>query len=374
MAGMAGMGGLETPMEIREDWDRIRERFDALWAGEIVDRCCAAVVSWRAGFTDADLAPVDEIRPDDPDDLEDYWNNPERILLRHLHAIGLTYYTGEAFPVICHYYAPAGHAEYFGGSTRYGNGTFWFDPTITDLERQFPRFDPDHPSLKRHLAIYRELWARSDGRYLVSMPDHVGAADALSHLMGPEALMVDIHERPELVAAAIAEINRGWAHCTEAYWQALDGPVAGSSVGWLGTWGRGRHTQMQCDLSVMMSPEDFERLLVPELERQMDWIEQPLYHLDGIAQVRHLDHLLALPRLRMIQWTNVVGQGPPSAYLPELRRIQAAGKGLWLQVQPGDVPDILDALSSRGLFLSVGTETPEEADAILETIAAHTRE
>lgn len=354
------------------DWDRIRERFDALWRCEVVDRCCCAVTSWRDGLTEADFAPVDAPRPGDAADLASYMEDADRILRRGLRYLDLVHFDGDAFPILIHNYAPAGHAEYFGGASRYGDGTVWFDPTIADLEAQFPRYDPHHPALERHVALYRRLAEATRGRCLVAMTDNVGAADALSHLMGPEGLLVEIAERPELVAAAIAAINDGWRDGAERFYQAVKDDAGGTTVGWLGTWGRGRHMQMQCDLSVMLSPRDFERLLLPELERQMDWIEYPLYHLDGMGQLRHLDLLLSLPRLRMIQWTNVVGQPPASHFIPELRRIQKAGKALHLGVSKDELPLVMEELSSEGLFLSVNADSEADAAALVDFIARHT--
>jgi len=355
-----------------QDWEKVRERFDALWRCEVVDRCCAAVSSWKDGLTEEDFRPFEPVIPGDARDLADSMENADRILRRSLWYLDKVHFDGDAFPVLIHNYAPAGHAEYFGGASRYGEGTVWFDPTITDLEKQFPKYDPDHPALKRHIALFRRLAEATRGRCLVSMTDNVGAADALSQLMGPEALLMEIADRPELVAAAIAEINRGWEHGAEQFYQAVKDDAGGTTVGWLGTWGRGRHMQMQCDLSVMLSPKDFERLLLPELERQTDWIEYPLYHLDGMAQLRHLDLLLSLKRLRLIQWTNVVGQPPASHFLPEFKRIQKAGKALLLGITKDELPLVMDELSSEGLFLTMGAESEQEAREIVQYIADHT--
>lgn len=361
-------------MLMLDNWGKIKQRFDALWQGEIIDRCCASVVSWKS----SSLAHLPETgdNPDfsDPADVNDYWKNPDRVLKRSLQYIDMCHYAGEAFPVICHYFAPAGHAEFFGGSPHYENGTVWYDPTITDLEKQFPKFDNNSRALQEQLDIYQYLVRNSHGRFLVSMPDHVGAADALSHLMGPEALMMEIIDRPQLVQAAINEINIGWREVSERFYQVVKDDAGGSTVGWLGTWARGRHAQMQCDLSVMLSSDDFARLLLPELAFQMKWIEFPLYHLDGMAQLRHLDLLLELPELKMIQWTNVVGQPPASAFIREFKRMQKAGKCLLLSVSPDEIEVVLRELSAKGLFLSVGAENEQEAEQIIKLIEKNTHE
>lgn len=358
-------------MLLKKDWELIKKRFDALWACELIDRCCASVVSWKDDRLPEDMTETHP-DPNDPDDIEDYWKNPQRVLKRNLNYINQCFYAGEAFPVICPYFAPAGHAEFFGGKPHYGLGTIWFEPTIFDLEKQQPCFDPNNKSLKEQLDLYQYLVDHSEGRYLVSMPDHVGAADALSHLMGSETLLIEMIERPKLVKKAIDAINDGLEIISKSFYRVVKDEDGGSTIGWLGTWGRGLHMQMQCDLSVMLSPESFRKFLIPELERQMDWIDYPLYHLDGMAQLRHLDMLLGLPRLKMIQWTNVVGQPPPIAFINDFKRIQQAGKCLYLSVSPEEIPLIMDSLSSKGLFLSVNAENESDAMRLLDLIQKHT--
>ena len=131
---------------------------------------------------------------------------------------------------------------------------------------------------------------------------------------------------------------------------------------------------MQCDLSVMISNELFERFARPELERQSRYLEYALYHFDGIEQIRHLDTLLSIEGIRMIQWTSVVGQPSPLKFIPELKRIQESGKGLLLSLRPDEVEEAMRQLSSRGLFINVTADSRETADAVVRMAERCTRE
>jgi len=64
-------------------------------------------------------------------------------------------------------------------------------------------------------------------------------------------------------------------------------------------WPR-RMGQMQCDLSVMISPEMFNRFAMPELEELCGFLDVPVYHFDGQEPIRRLDSLLSLQNLRAI--------------------------------------------------------------------------
>jgi hypothetical protein len=76
----------------------------------------------------------------------------------------------------------------------------------------------------------------------------------------------------------------------------------------------------------MISPKMFEHLVLPDLIKCCDELDHAFYHLDGKGQIRHLDMLLSVERLRGIQWVPGDGAPPPEAWLPLLKRIRDAGK------------------------------------------------
>ena len=129
--------------------------------------------------------------------------------------------------------------------------------------------------------------------------------------------------------------------------------------------GSGTPRQMQVDMSVMIS-SDCSTLFLPELIEKSNFLDYALYHLDGAQQVRHLDTLLSLERLKVIQWTSIAGQANPSHYLEVLQRIQKAGKSLLLPLPDAkDVESLLTNLSSKGLHIVVEAEDEDQADEIV---------
>ena len=74
----------------------------------------------------------------------------------------------------------------------------------------------------------------------------------------------------------------------------------------------------------------------------------------------------------MIQWVPVAGQPPITNYFKEMRKIQAAGKGLVLQVKKQELAAVLENLSPKGLMIIVmDAESKEEADEILKYTEKH---
>jgi len=182
-------------------------------------------------------------------------------------------------------------------------------------------------------------------------------------------------EDPETVHAALEKIGRSYERAMSGVYEITRGVnEGGSAIQWLNTWAPGFHAQMQCDMSVMISKSRFREFILPELQSQCRFLEYPLYHFDGIEQIRHLDDLLSIPELRAIQWTQVAGQPSATEYIPELKRIQAAGKSLIIIVSPDQIRPLMENLSSKGLLLLTTVPTKDEADAVLREVSRLTHD
>lgn len=355
-------------MRYKEDWDKAKARLTAFWHQEIVDRCCAAIYVYENGAK----AP-ERIVPGTDEERERYWTDPEEIIQRNRKLMENTYYAGEAFPCLFLDLGAGGHAGFFKGEKHYFGDSMWFFPSLQnpdDLE-----FDENSFLYKKTLELARAFVEDSKGDYMVSMPDDTGNADALSHLMGPDELLPAMIEEPEAVQRALGKIEGAYERIMrEVYDIVRDNNEGGSCIQWLSTWAPGLHAQMQCDMSVMISNPMFEEFIMPELRAQCGLLDNALYHFDGVEQIRHLDSLLSIPRLRAIQWTQVAGQEPCTEHFAELKRIQAAGKSLVILVTPDQIRPILENLSSKGLYLITNANSRDEADRMLRDIAAWTHD
>ncbi|MDL2295174.1 trimethylamine corrinoid protein 2, partial [Ruminococcaceae bacterium OttesenSCG-928-D13] len=248
----------------------------------------------------------------------------------------------------------------------------WFDPVWEDLSEAEAAYTEER--LKRHLAIAKYLTDHAKDDYLVGMPDSTGTLDALGHLYGTENVLFAMLEEPELVRRAVRILNDGWARTNEQFYQISRAHNGGGVHAWMHLAAPGRLTHMQCDMSVMFGPDRYAEFVLDELTQQMEWLEYPVYHFDGIEQARHLDLLLSLDKLRAIQWTHVAGQPSAVHHLPVLQKMQKAGKALIVMLPPGDVAALLDGLSAKGLYIHTEVETPEQADELVRLVEKNSRE
>lgn len=362
-------------MYYKEDWEKAKERLTALWDGEILDRCCVSVAAPRDGKTNVHIFAQGECDSNDEKDMEDYWMNPERIWKRNVKRLEKTYFGGESLPLVMPNFGTSGHCVYYGAKYTLKPETIWFDPVVEDLETHEWIYDRENSFYRRQREIVRFLAEKGKGNYLLSMPDNCGTLDAIGHLHGSIDTLLDLYERPEAVSSSVATINQGWTEAAETFYQLIkECDEGGSCVGWMDTWAPGRHAQMQCDMSVMFSPDCYQEFVLPELKEQMEWGDYMVYHFDGREQIHHLDHLLSLERLKMIQWTNVDGQETPAHFIPALKRMQEAGKIVLVCTPASDIPALMENLSSKGLYLHTYGESVEEADQIIDYVSKHTHE
>ena len=347
-------------------------RLYAFWEREIIDRACICVIAPKKKGDHIDMFHNPRDLTGDPEALRRYWTDPETIYQNNLERLEKTYMGGDVLPIIFQNYGTSGHCNYFGEKPVYGNDTIWFDPVWDSLEQADHAYT--ETLLQQHLSIARYLTERGKDQYFVGMPDSTGTIDALGHLYGSSNVLMSMLDEPEELKHAISVVNQGWIKTNEQFYQISRELNGGGAHAWMHLLAPGRLTHMQCDMSVMFSADMYAEFVLDELEQQMQWLEYPVYHFDGIEQEKHLVHLLKLKKLKAIQWTHVAGQPSAAHYIPILKRIQAAGKGLIIMTPASDIPVLLAELSAKGLYLHTEAPDAEEADAIVRYVENNSKE
>jgi hypothetical protein len=352
-------------MRYKEDWEQAKKRMETFWAGEMADRCCVAAIGRKEGGRYRSF-PM----PEKEEDRKIYWTDPELIIERNRDVFENTYYAGESFPQIFTNLGASGLAGYFKGIKVGYEDSIWFFGS-DDVKGDDPEtivFDKQSFLYQKTLELSKAFVEDSKGDYFVSMPDISGNLDTLAHLRGSANFLMDLALNPDWVHAAIPKCLEAWkTTIDECYAIAKANNDGGSTVGWLGIWGPGKFSQMQCDLSVMISHQMFKEFALPELKAQAAFLDKALYHFDGMEQCAHLDSLLEMDDLDIIQWTCVDGQPEPTEFIPTLRKIQQAGKRLLIRHNKFPVLEtLLTELSSKGLFLYCEFDTEEEAKQMIK--------
>ncbi len=351
-----------------EDWERIRRDWGSWWEGELERPL--VVIERLEGY---DLAP--ELIPDVvthaiqfPLDVP-----AEEVIEYYVKLFGKRHYYGDAFPRFFANFGPGIAAGFMGSKVSISPGTVWFEPEVEyPISELKPAFDPDNIWWNRYLDLTKTAVDRFGDQVTVGYADFGGNLDIFASLHTTNQLLLDFYDAPAEVDRIVREINALWL----GYFEELDAIISTSNAGrthWAQMWAPGRFYMLQSDLSIMISPEMFERFVMPDIAACCEALEFPFYHLDGEGQIRHLDQLLALEKLKGIQWIPGAGAPPPEEWLPLLKRIRDGGKLCQVYVTPEGAKTIIRELGGQGFCFVIfeGLKTDDIDDFLNSLIKCY---
>lgn len=354
-------------MIFKEDWEQCKERFNAFWDGEIIDRCCIAITAPRikAKSSPAEL--------EEAENIIQKWTNSEYRINQFMNYCTNTYFAGEAFPLFWNNLGPGVLAAFVGAKHIFAEDTVWFDsdPVIKDWSRISKiNFNKNSCMWQTLMDLTGYAYSNSINKFIVGITDLGGNFDIAASLRGTEELLFDLYDYPEEVKSLIEQIDNIWSECYE-YLLSISNKNSQGISSWMPLWCKERWYPLQCDFSAMISPSMFEEFVKPSLIRESKFLDKSIYHLDGPGEIPHLDHILDIDEITGIQWTAGAGnanEGDEKWY-PMYKKIQGKGKNLvLLGIQPQCIEKLLGSLSSRGLFISTHCSSEEEVRELLKKV------
>jgi len=114
----------------------------------------------------------------------------------------------------------------------------------------------------------------------------------------------------------------------------------------------------------MIGPDMFAEFVTPYLARQCARLDYSVYHLDGPECIRHVQHLVKIPKLNAIQWTPGPGFDVGDTRWYDLyHEVRAGGKSLLLiGVHPDFIKPLLKEFGPDGLFIMPGKKYETEQE------------
>ena len=344
-----------------KDWQRNERDWNAWWAGEI-NRAMVIIES------------IDPLPNGVFSSQLTYFglNTPIELILDNWETIlNHTHFLGDAIPRWWVNYGPGVMAGFLGARVSWTSDTTWFHPlenvnTLADIQLSY---NPENPWWKRVQQITRAAAKRWQDSVSIGMTDIGGNLDILASLRGTEKLLLDLTDEPEEVDRLVIEITHLWLRYYEELYNITAYPGRGYTC-WEPIWSPERGYMLQSDFSYMISPRMFKRWVVPDITTICDHLEYGFYHLDGKGEIPHLDHLLAIERLRGIQWQPGDGQHLADAWLPLLKRIRDSKKLCQVYVTTQGALTIQRELGGKGFVFHIVNEdlSPEQAQNFLNIL------
>ena len=82
-----------------------------------------------------------------------------------------------------------------------------------------------------------------------------------------------------------------------------------------------------------------------------------VFHLDGKGVAKNIDRILDLPEINAIQWVQGVGDDLPiMQWVPFIKKIQAAGKSVVVDLQVSELENFISEMNPKGLLLCIAAD------------------
>lgn len=344
----------------RDDCSEVESRWEGFWRRERLDRpyCVLTAprhplepVAFPKYMAGSDGRTQEAIR-----DFESWMN--------------ATYFLGEAVPFFDVSFGPDQFSAFLGANLAVhpDENTSWVEPCVEDWKNLEINIERPGGILDRMLQFMGIVAEKSAGKYPVGMPDLHSGMDCLSAMRGPQSLCMDLMDQPEVVEAALKQVRAAYAPIVERIREAGKMDQTGF-IGWSPAFSKTSAAVIQCDFICMIGPDDFRRFVLPVLIDEAEQSDHVVFHLDGKEALRHLDDLLSIPGIDVVQWVPGAGQPRTIHWMELLQRIQEEGKSVWVyDWTPEEIAGYADQLDPARTLFSVAVQDCSEGEKLLDTL------
>jgi hypothetical protein len=350
-------------LESKPDFDRSIDRIYAWYEQQIIDRPPVRFTRHNAEYEAADNTWRENWR-----DLRDKWFDEEYQIDRFLNQLRGQRYLGETFPIFWPNLGPNVFAALYGSDLKFAEVTSWAMPSLPDYDQKVA-LDWQSEYLRKLDSLTRCALEVCRGKFIVGYTDLHPGLDWLAALRGTEPLLLDLIGQPDRLAPLLQIGTTGFLALFD-HFDALLKEAGQPSVTWMGIPSFGKLHIPSCDFAAMISPRHFRRFALPALLEEVRYMTHNIFHVDGKGVARHLDAILELPHVQAIQWVQGLGDDLPiMQWVPLIKRIQAAGKSVVVDLSPVELEEFIGAVKPEGIFLTMASADEAEEQTILKRIA-----
>lgn len=346
----------------KENLEETKKHYIDWWNHEGV------VVNMWEHFQNGVRPHADVPMPEAPKDLNQKWFDPQWRAQYLDWYVAHSSLKADMLPVANTQLGPGSLAAILGGVFEGGEDTIWIhpDPHYTDELH----FDENHPNYLLHKQLLRACKEKAQGHYYVGMPDLMEGMDILAAIKGTDKVLMDTVMQPEVFERQMQWINDVYFKVFDELYDIIR---EGDEMAfcYFSAWAPGRMSKLQCDISTMISVEDYRRFVQPFIREQTNKIDYTLYHLDGVGATHHLPALLEIEKLNAIQWTPGVGepQGGSPKWYDLYRKILDGGKSImacWVTID--ELRPLLENIGCNGVHLEMDFHNEDEVEQALEIV------
>ena len=353
--------------QLKPDYEQSRQRIDAFWERELVDRPVVQFGLQKPPQEQAPLPPSHHITS------ADRWLDAEYQAELYLAQLSNQDFLGDSMPVAWPNLGPEIFSALYGCPIHFGDyGTSWTDPILHDWnEVDRLRLDWESPYLKKLHELTDAFLRVGKDKFITGMTDWHPGGDAIAAFRDPQELALDMRLAVDEVKALLNRIEPDYFRIYDLFYDKLQAAGQPIGTGCVNLVSEERLYVPMNDFSIMISPATFEDVFLPGIARECRFLDRTIYHLDGPGALRHLDNLLAIPELDALQFVPGAGNEGYHRWVEVYQKVQAAGKGVQVSCSLHELDHIMDTLDPHGLYLAVrDVPSREAAEAMLRDLTS----
>ncbi|MCP4764255.1 MAG: hypothetical protein GY870_20950 [archaeon] len=344
----------------KEDMVEAKERMNAWWDHEIIDRPC--INYWCP-------LPNVKISAEDINEFFDCWHlarnhdeiNPSLDWFESVAKKSI--FGGEHIPQFFPNYGPGIMAAVLGiepSEFSENARTVWFSRQTSIKEilslLESVELNKNNIWYNRLMQITEIAAKRARKNYSIKVTDLGGVLDIMSSFLRPEKIILGMKRNPEIIDACRTIILEKLLKVYDDLQSIIEKYGNGCSS-WMNLWSSKRWYPIQCDFSAMLNPKWFKKFALPDIIAQAEHMDYAIYHLDGPDALKYLDELLAVKSITGIQWVPGAGRELTcdDHWLPVYKKIQAAGKNIVMDgfERPELLSHFYNILDPKQLYIQV---------------------
>jgi len=343
------------------DFGDIKQRFEAFWKREMVDRPLISIEAPKEKRVKIDMPT--------PQSMEGRWTNIEYVLLKAESYLENTIFLGDALPFYWPNLGPNSMTAFLGGDLMFlDESTSWLHPFLGDLSDFQPQLDVRSYWWRLMNDLLDSICAMAEGRFLVGIPDIHYGGDSMAAAVGTRNLIRAIYRKPDEVKRLARELADICIKVFDIYYNKIS-RIQSGCITWIPAYSSGKYFALQDDFTGFLSAHTFRELFLEEdIIRISRYLDNSIFHLDGPMALGNLEALLQVGSLNGIQWVPGAGAEPMSRWIDVCNRVLKTEKCLQISCAPSEVQFLLSKLNHKGLFISTYCGSEKEARDLLKMV------
>ena len=354
----------------KPDFEQTYRRIEAFWHNDVLDRPVTMFQLYKTSEKQVPLPESAHLTS------AERWQDAEYQAAWALANLSNQEFLGDTLPIAYPNLGPEVFSAFYGCPLHFGDfGTSWTEPILDDWSQAGQlELDWDNLTLNKLDEMTDALLAAGKGKFIVGMPDWHPGGDALAAFRDPQRLAMDMLEHLDEVNKLLNRIEVDYFAVYDRFYEKLyrhGQPI----TSWTPLVYQGKYYIPSNDFSIMISKSMYAEVFLPGIQRECQFLDRSIYHLDGPGALRHLETILGIPELNALQWVPGAGNEVFSRWVEVYRQVQAAGKGIQVNCRLDEVEEVMEALKPQGMFLSInGVPDIESGEALLKRLEGWTRE